>query len=268
MQDLINALKERKVILFVGSGISSHLGLPTFKGLIDYLAMDLGYEPELFKLFGDYLSLSEFYRIQKGTIGPLRSWLDKHWNVGKDIKESPVHKLITELKCPIIYTTNYDNWIEKAHEAYGIPYKKIVNVGDMPRIKDDEIQIVKFHGDFTDDDSIVLTESSYFDRLNFESPLDVKLTYDALGKSILFLGYSLTDINIRYLLYKIHRQWEASAYSRVRPKSYIFLARPNPVQEAILEERGVKAFVSDKDDSTKGIIEFLGKLLKEAFSIT
>lgn len=34
-------------------------------------------------------------------------------------------------------------------------------------------QIVKLHGDFDDEYAIVLTESSHFDRLGFDSPLDL-----------------------------------------------------------------------------------------------
>lgn len=50
------------------------------------------------------------------------------------------------------------------------------------------------------------------------SPLDIKLRADALGKSILFIGYSLTDINIRYLLYKLHIQWAESDWAEILSK--------------------------------------------------
>ncbi len=224
MEDLVTALRERRVILFVGAGVSQNLELPSFGGLIDHLAEELGYDANIFRLFGDYLSLAEYYRIQKGTIGPLRSWMDREWHKDVDISKSRIHELILQLKCPIIYTTNYDRWLEMAHDHYNIPYSKIVNEGSMTSITRSTVQIVKLHGDFDDDDSIVLTESSYFDRLSFDAPLDVKLRADALGQTMLFIGYSLEDINIRYLLYKIHTQWEKSAWAKVRPRSYVFLA--------------------------------------------
>ena len=268
MQELIDAIRDRKVLLFVGSGVSQNLGLPSFEQLIDHLADELGYDPDIFRLFGDYLSLAEYYRLQKRSVGPLRSWMDTTWHSAIDIRQSRVHKLIVDLRCPIIYTTNYDRWLERAHEYYKILYKKIVTVGDIPNISENVVQIIKFHGDFDDDDSIVLTESSYFDRLNFESPLDIKLKADALGKTILFIGYSLTDINIRYLIYRLHKQWETSPYFRVRPKSYIFLTRPNPVQETILEERGIRAFVSEKDDPGEGLVHFLEQIVQDTFGKT
>ena len=70
---------------------------------------------------------------------------------------------------------------------------------------DTSTQVVKLHGTFDDDGSLVLTETSYFDRLEFESPIDIKMRADILGKTLLFIGYSLSDINIRYMLYKLYR---------------------------------------------------------------
>jgi hypothetical protein len=130
------------------------------------------------------------------------------------------------------------------------------------KARDGVTQIVKFHGNFDNDASIVLTESSYFSRLDFESPLDVKLRADLLGRTVLFIGYSLADINIRYMLYRLSRQW--SAYSDARPKSFMFLARPNPIHERILAQRGINAFDSDLDDPTTGLLTFLRQLSHDA----
>ena len=265
MDDLINALRERRVILFVGAGVSQNLGLPSFVQLIDHMAEELGFDPEIFRLFGDYLSLAEYYRIQKGTIGPLRSWLDREWHTGVDIASSRIHELIVELKCPLVYTTNYDRCLEFAYKHYGVPYTKVVNIGDIPNVDASSVQIVKFHGDFDDDDSIILTESSYFARLTFEAPLDVKLRSDLLGHTVLFIGYRLSDINIRYLLYKVHMHWETSVWAKARPRSYIFLSTPNPVQEDILRERGIMSFTSQEDDPGKGLEVFLRDLVSRAF---
>lgn len=246
-----------------------NLGLPSFRGLIEHLADELGFDPEVFERSGDYLSLAEYYLLQKGSLGQLRSWMDRTWHdPGVEVTNSRVHTAIVELGFPIIYTTNYDRWIERAYDASGRTYTKIANVADIAQAHDDHTQIVKLHGDFDDDSSIVLTESSYFERLGFESPLDIKLRSDVLGRTLLFLGYSFNDINIRYLIYKLHRQWQASAFERVRPRSYIFLARPNLVQEEVLRSRGLEPIVSDEDDPRRGLESFLNRLLSEAFGRT
>jgi hypothetical protein len=107
---------------------------------------------------------------------------------------------------------------------------------------------------------MVFTESSYFERLSFESPLDVKLRSDSLGKSLLFIGYSLTDINIRYLLFRLQKQWEMEPKKHLRPKSYIFLGRPNPVHEEVLRNRGIEPIVATGTDPALALSEFLSAL--------
>lgn len=101
--------------------------------------------------------------------------------------------------------------------------------------------------------------------MNFESPLDIKLRSDVLGKTVLFLGYSLSDINIRYLLFRLQKQWEKEGCDKTRPKSYIFLARPNVVQEEILRARGVVPIVAETDDPKASLQKFLMELLQEAY---
>ncbi|WP_223308680.1 SIR2 family protein [Bacillus thuringiensis] len=263
MQDLALLIKEKNLILFVGSGVSKNLGLPTYSELIDQMAENLGYEPEIFNFWGnsDFLILAEYYYLQKGSLGSLRSWMDRMWhNPGIDIGQSEIYKLIIELDFPLIYTTNFDRWLEYAHDNYKKEYVKITNVADIARAARDKTQIIKFHGDFDDDSSIVLTESSYFNRLNFETPLDIKLRSDSLEKSILFIGYSLSDINIRYMLYKLHKQWKVSNYEYIRPKSYIFLVDPNPIKERILEERGIIPIVYKDEEPGVSLTNFLKDL--------
>ncbi|MBU83525.1 MAG: SIR2 family protein [Pseudomonadota bacterium] len=269
MQELAAAIRSKKAVLFAGAGLSMNLGLPSFGSLIDKLASEMGFDAEVFHSCGDYLALAEFYYQKKGSLGPLRSWMDTTWHSNDvDLEGSEIHKTIVGLDFPTIYTTNYDRWIEKSFELWGKNYCKVASVADLAAAHDSLPQIVKFHGDFDNDESIVLTESSYFDRLDFESPLDIKLRSDVLGKTVLFLGYSLSDINIRYLLHKLQKQWSQSTNGKGRPKSYIFLTRPNVVQEELLRARGVTPIVAESDDPKEATSSFLRELLHEAYGKT
>lgn len=257
--ELVEALSSRRLILFVGSGVSQNLGLPSWEALIDQIAEKEGYDARVFKQLGDFYSLAEFYWIRKRKqIGSLRSWMDINWHPPSiKIEASNIHRLILKLDCPIIYTTNYDRWIEKAYEYYNKPYAKITDVRNIAQITERITQIVKFHGDFDDDRSITLAESSYFERLDFSRPLDIKLKSDLLGKGVLFIGYSLTDINVRFLFYQIHKMWDESEFKDVRPKSYFFLSKPNAVVKEILSHRGITAIGNEEDMPEESLEEFL-----------
>jgi len=260
MQSLIDALRNGDAILFVGAGVSMNVGLPSWGKLVDEIAARVGYDPDIFKQLGDHLTLAEYYVLLHNSLGKLRSWMDTEWHSAdqrKKVESSEIHKMLVTLPFSIIYTTNYDRYLEWACDAHSRRYTKITNVGDLVHVDDQKVQIIKFHGDFDDDQSIVLSESSYFERLSFESPLDIKLRADVLGKTILFVGYSLSDINMRLLFYKLHKLWSASPYANARPNSYIFLTRPNPVQEAVLKSRGIDPIVSSTDNPKEGLAEFL-----------
>lgn len=261
MDLLIQAYRSKRLILFVGAGVSMSLGLPSWHQLVDHMAGELDFDPDIYRTFGDNLTLAEFYRITKGQIGPLRSWMDRAWHSDTtNISKSRIHELIAKADFDLIYTTNYDRWIERAYDHYGKPYSKIAGVGDLSNIANNKTQIIKFHGDFDDDSSIVIDETSYFERLEFESPLDIKLRSDILGRSVLFIGYSLSDINIRYLFFKLANLWKKSARGMPQPMSYIFSAKPNPVQEATLAQWNIKMISSSDDDPEKSLIELMQKL--------
>ncbi|MEZ2299308.1 SIR2 family protein [Variovorax sp. RCC_210] len=218
MRQLRDIHRRGKLLLFVGAGVSMGLGLPPWRTLIEHMAKELDVEATTFADKGSYL-----IRIKHGSIGPLRSGTDREWHPRDlDLGRSRIHELIAKGRFPLIYTTNYDRWLESAFEHYEVAYTKIVSVADLAKLRPDATQIIKFHGDLEEDASIVLDESSYFRRFDFESPLDIKLRADVLERTVMFIGYSLADVNIRYLFYKLFRLWKSSMSNGAQPVSYLF----------------------------------------------
>lgn len=262
IEDLARSIQERRAILFVGAGVSIVVGLPSWQELIDHMMDELGLteEGEQGRALGHPV-LAEYYRLRHGSIGPLRSWMDREWKVSEErVRGSRIHQLIVSLDFPMIYTTNYDRNLEVAYELAGRPYAKIANARDLTLVELHDTQIVKFHGDFDDDNSLVLTESDYFSRLSFDSPLDVKFRADAMSRTLLFIGYSVQDMNIRLLLHRIWETWNRSSHERNRPKSFVFLPRAGPAQEALLNRWGITVLTSKISDPEGALTEFLERL--------
>lgn len=253
----------KRTILFAGAGISVPLGLPSWDELISEIGRQLDFDPRVFKLYGTPLSLAEYFVIKRGSIGPLRSWMDVAWHSNVDITKSPLHEKIVKAGFKKIYTTNYDRWIERACEHWGVIYRKVVSVNDIGAVRPGELEIVKFHGDFDNDETLVLTESSYFSRMDFQSPLDVMLRADVLRYSVLFIGYSLTDINMRYLFHKVSDIWRMVPDKTARPPVYIFMVKPNPVAEAAFIQWGITPIlISGATSPDGGLVEFIDTIGK------
>lgn len=264
MDELKALLKSGKLIPFVGAGLSMNLGLPSFSNLIDDIARELGYDPDVYRLNGTNLQLAEYYVAVKGSIGPLRSMMDRKFNPSDEmIRSSGAHIALTKMKLPIIYTTNYDRIIEHSFELMNLPVHTIANIDDFALAPNDTTQVVKFHGTFSDDASLVLTESSYFDRLAFESAIDIKLRSDMLGKCLLFIGYSLDDINVRYMLYKLFklRQQVKNEGGKRTPSAYLTTFGSGEIQKTLLAKWNVSIIELDPVDKKQSIEKFLEELI-------
>jgi hypothetical protein len=122
-EELATSIRQHRAILFVGAGASMSVGLPSWRELIEHMAEELGVDPQAFTGSNSHHTLAEFYRIRHGSIGSLRSWMDRHWKVSEEqVRRSKIHELMVDLEFPIIYTTNYDRNLEVAFETHHRPF--------------------------------------------------------------------------------------------------------------------------------------------------
>jgi hypothetical protein len=57
-EQLVEAVRARRTILFVGAGVSRSLGLPSLNELIAKMAVDLEIDPDVFGGYGGNLDLA------------------------------------------------------------------------------------------------------------------------------------------------------------------------------------------------------------------
>lgn len=263
VNEIAAAIREQRCILFVGAGVSRALNLPSWDELVAKIAARVDFDPEVFRCLGNALSLAEYLKLHGG---PYEAFLDElrvEWaKTEAQVKDSPIHRLIAELGFQTIYTTNFDGLIEAGFEVHGFPYHVVRGIQDIPGYREGTL-IVKYHGDIQQPKTLVLAESDYFRRLEFNDPLDLKLRHDLLGKSVLFIGYSLSDFNVRYLLFKLAEMWKAAGAAR--QPSYLFMSEPNPIEQKVLEAWGVTRVSLDHHVAPgEALTAFLTALRKRA----
>lgn len=248
-----------RLIPFIGAGLSKNLGLPDWNELIKLLAADLNLAPREFDLKGDFLQLAEYYLLVKGDVSEFKKMMIRFLHPPDEaITGSRIYNNLVDLNFPIIYTTNFDDIIERAYSLKGVPYHSVSDMDDLVSSPKGVTQIIKIHGTYNNQSNIVLTESHFFDRLEYETAIDIKFKHDILGATIMFLGYSFRDINIRYRIYEMMKFKHQVRRAGLECPTAIFVDfRIGKIRRLVLQSRGIPVVELKNDNKGRRVAQFL-----------
>ncbi len=213
IKEIIKGILNFSIIPFFGAGMSVPFGFKDWDSLVTEMKDELSTNQT------DNLKVAQLYENEFGR-RKLIEKLKLCYSIN-NIEDLPTfnHQLILSMTPPIIYTTNYDEGIEKTASLVRRKYYKVACLDDIVQMPHGANIIVKFHGDFSAENEIVLTENDYQKRMKAENALDIIFRSHLLGKSIFFMGYGLRDKNIDFIFNK-----HANLYGRDNlPTSYIIV---------------------------------------------
>ena len=198
--EIQEAIKNNRLVVFAGSGLSTKFKLPTWKKLTEDVISEINE-----KIFNDLLPL-----LESGLLTPIEV-LDKiqmeHTKVRSYIKENfkidmnqdfLLHKKILEVTGAII-TTNYDNAFEEACSNTIIPSKYTSNFNISEINKSGKPYIFKLHGCYTEPDNCVIFSNDYKKLYHGDTSSKEKLKSIFIDKTILFVGFSFNDSDINLI---------------------------------------------------------------------
>lgn len=153
--------------------------------------------------------LEDFSRdIDKNEI---YEFIDKHLILDESKCDFSLHKLLHQLSSKII-TTNYDKAFEIANPSLVDSNRIIIrgNSAKIERLKHEDEYLLKIHGCYTHENSMVLFKSDYENLYNTDGNIDSKhlltfLTNLFYNKTILFIGYAMGDAEINLILKNIKK---------------------------------------------------------------
>jgi hypothetical protein len=218
---LLESIEQKKCTPFIGAGCSSKW-LPIGSDIARRWTTEYGYPLED---SDDLARVAQFLAITNGDE------LSPKYILTRDLKQKRApnfslpefvntpYALLANLNLPIYITTNYDYFMEKALKDFGKEpvsefcrwnnYAKAAGIdsvfdkseGYKPTIA--KPLVYHLHGVLDTPQSMVLTESDYIDfivNLNSKSEVLPKLIRETLAAtSLLFIGYSLRDMNLRII---------------------------------------------------------------------
>lgn len=268
--------------------------LPSGSELAAFLAEGAAYPPG--ETPPDLTVAASFYEAFK-TRSVLRDRL-RETLLPETIDTIPIptlYRVFAEIDTPmLIVSSNYDTLLERAFQAAGRPYDLVVYPTDKkelansvlhwrhgaaqpetpaPNLLDVDLAtttvIFKVHGSLIADndewDSFVITEEDYVDflaRLATKTAVPSSLAAHFQGRSLLFVGYSLTDWNLRIFVRGLKRFFgkrKAAVDEEGEIRSWTIQSAPTSLEVKIWEKRGVEPYAVDYETFAAGLRDRLAR---------
>lgn len=225
---------DNRVIPFIGAGFSKNGVLVDGSKMPDW--DELG--RSISKYISNYsytnaidaLSLfeSEFSRTK------LIELLAKELKINQ-LKPGKAHRSLCDVYFDTICTTNFDFLIEQTLNEKCIPFSTIVSEDRLPISIHEKTKLIKLHGDFNHPEKMVVTELDYDTFIDRNKILSTYVSNLFITKTLLLVGYSFDDNDLRTL-------WQiiGSRLGRLATPAYVVLVDASPIEISRFERRNIK----------------------------
>lgn len=245
-QELINQLEEGNAVLFLGAGASRDALHPTNEVIpdakkltekISHRFLDDSYATE------PLISIAEL-AISESDLFSVQSFI---YDLISPYKASTFHKIIPTFRWKSIYTTNYDTVIEDAYYTVKERIQELYPVIRNTRIqqifkKPNTLPYYKLHGCLSTINDLtlplILTPEQYITHQLNRERLFSKLAEEAFNYTIVFVGYSFTDVDIRAILHILEKEKEG------RPRFYMVGPFIKDAEERLWEGKKITSIKS------------------------
>lgn len=236
----VSAIKEAinndRLVLFAGAGVSKDSGIPLWLELEEGIKNRLN-ESTTEK---DALKIAQMLYNEKGE----KEYIDivKGLVFKNSSSYNSIHEILFELNPQHIITTNYDNYFESVINDNGLPYSIVSKDEDLPYARHKKL-LLKYHGDFKNHNT-VLKENDYLEFSKNHTLKEVFVKAQFSNKLILFVGYSVSDPNLKLLIREIQYLLKKH-YQR----AYILTTKSEVSDSEIkyFENLGINIIVQDLD---------------------
>lgn len=250
LQRLVQNLEPSRTVLFFGAGSSLPSGSPSAGELsqaiaakfkIDAAGLNLDEVAELAEMAQDRASLISFVR-------------------GQFPKPNPTGGLLNIPLFPWrgVYTTNYDELIERAYKIRNVNIKTITTNYDFSLSAPHDAQpLYKIHGTIGKDvidgsqSRMILTQGDYDKAIDYRDFIYNRLASDMAGANMVIVGFSLSDPDIKAVVDRV-----LSIQSKMNGAGgqvYLLLYQRDENRAKLFEARGVRVAFGGIDEFSEAL---------------
>jgi NAD-dependent SIR2 family protein deacetylase len=249
---LSRQIDPENTVLVLGAGASIPSGAPTSTELRDLLGNQFHItDYEQYNL-ADLATIIEGQKNRKPLISAIRERLEKLQPSGGLVS-------LPLFNWSGIFTTNYDNLIEKTYQKHNKNLSVFSSNYDFhgTGIKADQ-ELFKIHGTIEKDvcdgnnSRLILTSTDYDQVAVYREALYSRLRDKMLSKSVLIIGHSLNDPDLRSMIDEAQR---IKSSSGAPGKIFLFIYQKNEDLATVFQARGLTVCFG-------GIDELITALLK------
>lgn len=200
----VKEIRNNNAAFFAGAGFSKESGYIDWKTLLESIASELGLEVEKEH---DLVALAQYCYNKHQNRGIINDVIFEEFSKQKEPTQN--HRILARLPIGVIWTTNYDDLIEKAFDNV----QKIVDVKSRNEhlsntLANRECILYKMHGDKNNPNDAILIKDDYERYYKAHKQFLSALTGDLISKTFLFVGFSFQDPNLDYILSRIRVDYE------------------------------------------------------------
>lgn len=213
------ALADGVGAVFVGAGMSMAAGYPSWATLLREIGEELGVSSRDVQ---DLAALAQWSIQESGSETRVRNVIKEQ--IGAEHDVPPTLEVIARLPVQHIWTTNYDRLVERAFAAIDRPLDPVSGAKDLSlKPTPGAARLYKMHGSIDRLDDIVISTDHYELFRNRRGAYLPLLQAHLTSMSILFVGLSFTDPNIRHVLSLIRE-----SFTDAPPEHFAIVRPPHP----------------------------------------
>ncbi len=216
LKDFPEALIGGGGAVFVGAGVSMSAGYPSWASLLTEVGEELGVKSgELH----DLAALAQWSIQENGSATRVRNVIKEQ--IGVEHAVPATLEIIARLPVKFIWTTNYDRLVERAFGVVNRPLDTVSGAADLAlRATPGATRLFKMHGSVERLDDVVISTDDYELYRSKRGAFLPLLQAHLSSMSMLFLGISFTDPNIRHVLSLIRESFTSA------PPEHFAIVRP------------------------------------------